>query len=120
MAQNIDKETLTGTWVVEGTIMGDNSEGWEMPHKHSAPDCAKDHAVFSSDGNSKEVKYTSTCEPIEQIFQCELEGSKLILSKGDKSITWHLLSLEDNQLKVGGQMRPNSERRMYVAYRKQE
>lgn len=120
LAQNIDKEALTGTWVVEGTIMGDNGEGWVMPHKHSAPDCAKDHTVFSSDGNSKEVKYTSTCEPIEQIFQWELEGSKLILSKGDKSITWHLLSLEDNQLKVGVQMRPNSERRMYVAYRKQE
>jgi len=90
-----------------------------MPHKHSAPDCGKDHTVFSADGNAKEVKYTSTCEPKEQILQWELEGSKLVLSKRERRITWHLLSLENGQLKVGIQMRPDSEHRMYVAYKKQ-
>lgn len=118
-AQHIDKEALIGIWEIEGTLMGDNGKGWVMPHKHSAPDCGKDHTVFSADGNAKEVKYTSTCEPKEQILQWELEGSKLVLSKRERRITWHLLSLENGQLKVGIQMRPDSEHRMYVAYKKQ-
>lgn len=119
-AQNMDKEAIIGTWETAGTIMGDNGEGWVMPHKHSAPDCGKDHTVFFPDGNGREVKYTAGCETVEQTFQWELEGAELKLSRGDRSITWHILSLEGDQLKVGVQVRPNSEHRMYVAYNKQQ
>ncbi|MBR9855898.1 MAG: hypothetical protein GYB37_15195 [Algicola sp.] len=119
-AQNMDKDVLIGTWETAGTIMGDNGEGWIMPHKHSAPDCGNDHTVFFADGNGKEVKYNTNCEPIEQPFQWKFEGSKVMLSRGEKNIAWHILSLEDNQLKVGIQIRSNSEYKMYVAYNKQQ
>lgn len=119
-AQNMDKEAIIGTWETAGTIMGDNGEGWVMPHKHSAPDCGKDHTAFFPNGSGKEVKYNADCEPIEQTFQWKLEGAELKLSRGDRSITWHILSLEGDQLKVGVQVRPNSEHRMYVAYNKQQ
>lgn len=115
-AQNISKETIMGTWEKAGTIMGKNGEGWVMPHKHSAPDCGKDHTVFFPDGNGKEVTYSMDCEPVEKPFMWKLENSQLRLSKGERNITWHLLGLEDNQLKVGIQIRPDSERRMYVVY----
>lgn len=115
-AQNISEEDIMGTWEKAGVIMGKNGEGWVMPHKHTAPDCGEDHTVFFPDGNGKEVTYNKNCEPVEKPFVWKLENSQLRLSKEEKNITWHLLSLEDNQLKVGIQIRPNSERRMYVVY----
>lgn len=119
-AQKIDETKLSGVWEVEGTLMGDNGEGWLMPHKQSAPDCGKDHTVFMEDHTAKEVKYREGCESRESTFEWKLDGDTLTLTKGERSIIWHILSLEDGTLKVGVQVRPDSDNRMYVVYKKKE
>jgi hypothetical protein len=118
LAQIIDEAALAGAWEIEGTLMGDDGEGWLMPHKHSAPDCGKDHTFFAEDHTAKEVKYKPNCEPSENSFEWKLDGDTLVLTKGERSIQWHILSLEDGSLKVGIQLRPNSDHRMYVVYKK--
>ncbi|GGD99809.1 lipocalin family protein [Planktosalinus lacus] len=117
-SQTIDEAMLTGAWELEGNIMGDDGEGWVMPHKHSAPDCGKDHTFFAEDHTAKEVKYTANCAPSENTFTWQLDGDTLTLTKGERSIQWHVLSLKDDTLKVGVQLRPDSDHRLYVVYKK--
>mgnify|MGYP001167108842 CR=1 FL=1 len=117
-AQVIDEAALTGAWELEGNMMGDDGEGWLLPHKHSEPDCGKDHTVFAEDHTAKEVKYNPNCEPSENTFEWMLDGETLTLTKGERSIQWHILSLEDGTLKVGVQLRPDSDNRLYVVYKK--
>lgn len=117
-AQTIDEASLTGAWELEGNVMGDDGEGWVLPHKHSAPDCGKDHTFFAEDYTAKEVKYAEGCAPIETSFEWKLEGDTLTLTKGERSIQWHILSLEDGTLKVGVQLRPDSDNRLYVVYKR--
>lgn len=119
-AQTIDEETLIGEWEIEGTLMGDDGEGWLAPHKQSAPDCGEDHTVFAEDHTAKEVKYAESCDTKENEFKWKLDGDTLILSKGERSVTWHILSLEDGTLKIGVQMRADSDNRMYVVYKRRE
>lgn len=117
-AQTIEEASLIGAWDLEGNLMGDDGEGWTLPHKHSAPDCGKDHTFFAEDHTAKEVKYTQGCTPVETAFQWKLDGDTLILTKGERSMQWHILSLEDGTLKVGVQLKPDSDKRMYVVYKR--
>ena len=110
---------LIGTWEIQGTLMGDDGSGWLMPHKHASETC-KDHSVFLENNKGKEVKYDESCEASGQDFSWSLEDGSLTLTRGERSITWHILSLEDNTMKVGVQLQPDSERRMYVVYKKLE
>ncbi|WP_297337891.1 lipocalin family protein [Algoriphagus sp.] len=120
LAQRISEESIFGVWEVEGTILGDNGEGFVLPHKHSAPDCGKDHTQFTEEFTAKDVKYKEDCSPVENEFSWKLEENTLTLTKGERSVQWHILSIEDGQMKVGIQVRPDSENRMYVSYKKRE
>lgn len=112
-------EDLVGTWEIQGTLMGDDGSGMLLPHKHASEDC-KNHSVFMENNQGKEVRYQENCEAKEQEFSWSLEADSLTLTRGERSITWHILSLEDNTMKIGVQLRPDSEKRMYVVYEKQK
>lgn len=116
----IEPSSLVGMWEVEGNIMGEGGEGWVMPHKHSAPDCGNDHTIFEEGNTAKEVKYSEECSEKINTFKWELNGNTLLLSRGESTIQWHILHLDENSMRVGVQFRPNSERRMYVAYKRKE
>ncbi|MCE7054704.1 lipocalin family protein [Algoriphagus sp. AGSA1] len=113
----IQPEDLIGSWEKEGTLMGDNGTGWLNPHKHASEDC-KDHTVFMEGNKAKEVKNNEACEASEREFSWQLEGDSLTLTMGERSIVWHILSIEGDTMKVGVQLRADSEHRMYVVYKK--
>lgn len=117
---SVDLTNLYGIWESEGTIMGKDGEGWVMPHKHSAPDCGKDHTIFEEDNTAKEVNYSEECAEKVKPFDWELDGETLLLTRGESTIKWHILHLDENTMRVGVQFRPNSEHKMYVAYKRKE
>ncbi|WP_225036006.1 lipocalin family protein [Winogradskyella sp. SM1960] len=119
VAQSPYEKQLIGTWEIQGTLMGDNGEGWLAPHKQANPDCKPNHSVFTEEHVAKEVRYNQDCEAKENTFEWELNGDTLTLSKGDRSINWLIHSIEDDKMTVGVQVRPKSENRMYVVYKKQ-
>ncbi|WP_206073997.1 lipocalin family protein [Marixanthomonas spongiae] len=114
--QTVNAETLIGTWELKGTLMGNDGSGWVLPHKHSAPDCGKDHTQFSINNQGKELTYHQNCDVNEKPFQWHLEGNTLTLSRGEKTVLWHILSLENGRLKVGVQTHPDATNKMYVMY----
>ncbi|WP_086477620.1 lipocalin family protein [Arenibacter amylolyticus] len=115
------KDLLLGKWEVQGTIMGEDGNGWVVPHSHSNKECGLDHSEFNEDHTVTEVTYTSDCETKERVFEWSIEDEDtLTLSSGDRSINWHILSIEDTIMKVGLQLNPYSERRMYVSYKKMQ
>lgn len=111
---------ITGVWEKEGTPMGEDGTGWVMPHKHSAPDCGKDHSVFNADNTGKEVKYNENCETSASDFKWSLEGNVLTFTKGERSVNWHIKSIEDGTMTMGVKPRPNSENLMYVIFKRKE
>lgn len=117
-AQDIGKEALMGTWEMEGTLMGDNGEGWLLPHKQANPDCEVDYNVFTEDYISKEVRYNKNCEANENIFNWRLEGNILTLTKDEQEINGLIHSIGDDKMTIGVQIRPGSEERMYIVYKK--
>lgn len=116
-AQDTYNEAIIGIWEIQGTLMGDDGSGWLMPHKHTSDDC-KDHTAFAEDLTAKEVKHNSNCEANERIFGWKLDGNVLTLTKDERSIKWHIKSIEDGKMTVGVQVRPDSENRMYVVFEK--
>ena len=120
VAQSITAAALAGSWEIEGTIMGDEGDGWVLPHKHSAPDCGKDYTLFLKDHTAKEIKYADNCNAIENEFTWKLDGNTLALTKGERKLLWHILSNENGRLKVGIQPLPGSANRIYMVYRKRE
>ncbi|WP_460538530.1 lipocalin family protein [Echinicola sediminis] len=118
-AQNIDERDIIGTWEIQGTLMGDDGSGALLPHKNVSPDC-KDYSVFLDDHSGKDVRHKQDCEAREQEFSWEINGDVLTLSRGERSIEWHIANIEEDILTVGVQMRADSEKRMYVEYKKME
>lgn len=114
------EKEIIGVWDLQGNLMGDNGEGWLMPHKQANPDCEADHTVFAEDNTATEVRYNKNCDAKEKSFSWKREGDHLILTSGERSIDWHIHSIEGDKMTVGIQMRPNSENRMYVVYKKRE
>ena len=117
-AQN--EKVLIGTWEIQGTLMGDNGEGWLVPHKQANPDCTADHTVFTADHIAKEVKHNKSCEANETTFDWKLDDSLLTLTKDERSINWLIHSIENGKMIVGVQTRPGSKNRMYVVYQKRD
>lgn len=118
--QTVSEESVLGTWNIQGTLMGDDGAGWLMPHKQANPDCEADHTVFSKDHTAKEVKYNSSCEAKENAYDWKLENNVLTLIKGERTMTGHIKSIEDGTMTVGISISPNSEKRMYVVYKKRD
>ncbi|MAP80993.1 MAG: hypothetical protein CL526_07875 [Aequorivita sp.] len=117
-AQN--EQELIGTWEIQGTLMGDNGEGWLMPHNQANPDCEADHTVFAEDNTASEVRYNKNCDAKEKSFSWKREGDHIILTSGDRTVDWLIHSIEGDKMTVGVQMRPNAKNRMYAVYKKQE
>ena len=116
-AQSIDEKDIIGNWEVQGTLMGDDGSGALLPHKNVSPDC-KDYSVFLDDYSGKDVRHKQDCEAREQEFSWEINDDVLTLSRGERSIKWHIASIEENTMTVGVQLKPDSENRMYVQYKK--
>lgn len=112
------EKALIGTWEIQGILLGDDGEGSLMPHQQDNPDCETDHSVFTADRTAKEVKHNKSCEANETTFDWKLEDNFLTLTKGERSINWLIHSIEDGKMTVGVQMRPDSDKRMYVVYQK--
>lgn len=119
-AQNTNEKAFIGTWEIQGVLLGDDSEGALMPHRQDNPDCEADHSVFTADHTAKEVKHNKSCEANETTFDWKLEDNLLTLTKGERSVNWLIHSIEDGKMTVGVQMRPDSDKRMYVVYQKKE
>lgn len=117
-AQAQFEKALIGTWEIQGTLMGDNGEGWLAPHKQADASCEPDHSIFSEDYQAKEIRYGKGCVAKENTFTWEIEGDILTLSKGERKITWLIHSIEDDKMIVGVQARPGTKNRMYVEYKK--
>jgi len=120
LAQEIEKETLIGTWEIRGTLMGDDGTGWLLPHKQANLDCGADHTLFSADHTAKEVKYNGDCASGETALEWKLDDNILTLTKGERSIRWHIKSIEEGKMIVGVQVRLDSENKMYVVYHKRD
>lgn len=118
LAKDIDKEDIIGTWDIQGTLVGDDGEGILLPHKQANPECEANHTVFSKSHTAKEVRYNTSCEITENAFDWKLQGNILTLTSGERSINWFIQSVDDGTMTVGVQVRPDSERRMYVVYKK--
>lgn len=119
-ANVLEMHDLVGAWEIEGVFMGEGDNGWVLPHKQSAPDCGQDHSVFRTDHTGGEITFDENCNPIEKSFRWKLEGNTLTLERGGRSIKWHIQSLQEKSLRVGVQVRPDSESRVYVVYNKKE
>lgn len=115
--QSIDEKDFFGTWEIQGTLMGDDGKGWLLPHKNASPNC-KDYTIFLSDHTGKEIKFQEGCEIGEQDFLWEINEDQLVLTRGERTIIFHIASLEEDVLTVGVQLRANSENRMYVKYKR--
>lgn len=116
---DIQAEAIEGVWEVQGNQMGEGESAWVMPHKHTAPDCGKDHTLFSADNTGSEVRFSADCTTIERNFNWTLDGDVLMLTSGDKSIEWHIRELSESKMTVGVAVRPGAENKMYVVYKKQ-
>ena len=112
------EKALIATWEIQGILLCDDGEGALMPHRQDNPDCKADHNVFTTDHTAKEVKHNKSCEATETTFDWKLEDNFLTLTKGERSINWLIHSIENDKMTVGVQMRPDSEKRMYVVYQK--
>lgn len=117
-AQEQFEKALIGTWEIQGTLMGDNGEGWLAPHKQADASCEPDHSLFSEDYQAKEVRYGKGCVAKENNFSWKLEGNVLTLSKGERKINWLIHSIEGDKMIVGVQARPGAKNRMYLEYKK--
>ncbi|WPR75425.1 lipocalin family protein [Algoriphagus sp. NG3] len=115
--QSIDEKDIIGNWEIQGTLMGEDGSGALLPHKNVSPDC-KDYSVFLDDYSGKDVRHKQDCEAREQEFSWEINDDVLTLSRGERSIKWHIASIEENTMTVGVQLKPDSENRMYVQYKK--
>src|SRR5690554_7475642 len=82
--------------------MGDNGEGWLMPHKPKNPDCeTKDHVVFKEGGKAFEVFYSSECAENRKEYDWKLDENQIILSKSDVSKPMLLHKVDGDQLILG-------------------
>lgn len=117
-AQTQIEKSLIGTWDIHGTLIGENGEGWLLPHNQANPDCEVDYNVFTEDYISKEVRYNKNCEANENIFNWRLEGNILTLTKDEREINGLIHSIGDDKMTIGVQIRPGSEERMYIVYKK--
>lgn len=121
LSQESNIAKLTGVWEIEGTLMGDNGEGWLMPHKPKNPECeTKDHVVFKEGGEAFEVFYSSECAENRKEYDWKLDENQIILSKSDVSKPMLLHKVDGDQLILGLRPRPGSDKWMYVRYKKIE
>ncbi len=79
--------------------------------------CSKKH---ESNVTEEEEEMQLELRADETTFDWKLEDDLLTLTKGERSINWLIHSIEDNKMTVGVQMRPDSDKRMYVVYQKKE
>lgn|SRR5690606_20177851 len=118
-AQSEIEKALVGTWELQGNLMGDDGEGFLLSHKPANPECEADHSVFAEDYTAKEVRYNASCQANENAFSWKLDDNLLTLTKGEQRISWLIHSIEGGKMTVGVPVRPDSEKRMYVVYKKQ-
>lgn len=105
-AQSESENALIGTWEKQSNLKSD--------------DCETDHSVFAADHTAKEIRYDKNCQAKENTFNWKLDDNLLTLTKGEKSVNWLIQSIDENEMTVGVQMRPGSENRMYVIYKKRD
>ena len=91
-----------------------------MPHKPANLNCETDYSVFTDDHIAKEVRYNKSCETSENTFRWKLDANIITLYKGERSIKWLIHSIESGKMILGVKVRPGSEKRMYVVYKKRK
>ena len=119
ISQELNDTALFGTWEIQGTLMGENGEGWLAPHNHAGVNCEKDYSQFSENYEAKDVRYDKDCKAITSTISWKLDGNTLILTKEKQKINWLIHSLTVGKMVVGIPIRPGSDKRMYVVYKKQ-
>ncbi|PKD19449.1 hypothetical protein APR41_15935 [Salegentibacter salinarum] len=117
-SQTLDKETILGTWDIQGNLMGENGKGWLIPHKQSNADCLPDHTVFTKNHMAREVKYNKSCQERENTFNWTLNEGIITLSKGERSIKWHIEDMKNGKMTIGVPIHPGAEKKLYLLYKK--